>query len=82
LVLGVNRSELSGFYKEELAEKELLILGHQVQIAHQQAPFGAVTSGDIVLHGRVRAMLSIPFSRNEQLWSRDIIPVEQRFVTG
>jgi hypothetical protein len=59
---------------EELAEekfKELEILGHQVQTAHQQAPFGVVTSGEIVVHGRLRAMLFIQSFKTEQLWSRD-----------
>jgi hypothetical protein len=72
-------NEVGMIHEVELAE-ELLILGHQVQTAHQQAPFGAVTSGEIVVHGRLRAMHFIQSSKPEQLWSRDIIPVEQKFV--
>ena len=70
---------ISVYIKHELAGAELLILGHQIQTAHQQAPFGAVASGRIVVHGRLRAMLFIQSSKTKQLWSRDIIPVEQKF---
>ncbi len=35
-------NDVSVLYEENLGEEEILILGPQVQIAHQQAPFGAV----------------------------------------
>jgi hypothetical protein len=74
-------NQVSVFTTEEPAVQKLLILGHQVQTAHPQAPFGAVASGKIVVHGRLRAILLIQSSKTERLWSRDIIPAEQKFVT-
>jgi hypothetical protein len=57
------------------------MLGRQIQLAHQQAPHGAVTSGEIVLCGRLRYMLVIESSGRPRLWSRDNPPVKQEFVT-
>jgi hypothetical protein len=73
-------NQVSLFHQKNLIDEQFVVLDHEVQIVHQQAPFGAVTSGEIVVHGRLRPMLFIQSSKTEQLWSRDIIPVEQKFV--